>query len=109
MAQRTWTDLDNSLRRIAKVSRQEAQTDRLAYEYIETVQPYPIGHIFYGVTLADPQRGVQYDGPSYIDLAFRALVKSPQWRQARVEFTEHLLDGVSVTDARYRIVCTYCF
>lgn len=105
-AQRTWTDLHNSLRRIASISK-GAQTDRLHYEYIETVQPYPVGHIFHGVTLADLDTG--YSGPSYIDIAFRALVKSSQWKQARVQFAEYVIADSTIIEARYRIVCRYCF
>lgn len=86
-----------------------AQTDRLHYEYVETVQPYPIGHVFYGVTMGDPDKGTDYTGPSYVDLAFRALVKSPEWKRARAEFAEFIIADSTVTDARYRIVCRYCF
>lgn len=108
MPQRTWTDLHNSLRRIAAISK-KAQTADLEYEYRERLQPYPIGHIFYGVTLADPEKGIEASGPSYIDLVFRALVKSPEWKRARVEFAEYIIADCTITEARYRIVCRYCF
>lgn len=107
--QRTWTDLHNSLRRIASISK-GAQTDRLHYEYVERVQPYPIGHVFHGVTLADPDKGIQGSGPSYIDIAFRALVKSPKWHNdARASFAAYLFHGNDLAQARIKTVRDYCF